>query len=170
MARRTRQTSFRDLIESARAQIPDLAVSTDVIVGFPGETDEEFATSYDFIRLMDFMKLHVFRYSARAGTAAARMPGQVSSEIKKERSAVLLALSDEGAQRFFRQFVGREMPVLWEQVTGASEAGFYNTGLTDNYIRVDMEQPAVLTNTITRVQLTAVTDRGLRAEAISARR
>ena len=96
MARRTTQAKFRALVEAAREQIPDLAVSTDVIAGFPGETDDEFETSLAFVREMDFMKLHVFRYSKRPGTAAARMPGHVSEEVKKARSARLLALSDEG--------------------------------------------------------------------------
>jgi threonylcarbamoyladenosine tRNA methylthiotransferase MtaB len=161
MARRTSQASFRALVAAARDHIPDLGISTDVIVGFPGETDDEFETSYDFIRAMDFMKLHVFRYSARAGTAAARMAGQVPEEIKKARSARLLALSDEGAQRFAAS-------LLWEQITGASEAGFHNSGLTDNYLRVDMIAPAALTNTISTVRLTAVTERGLLAEAVPA--
>jgi threonylcarbamoyladenosine tRNA methylthiotransferase MtaB len=168
MARRTSQTSFRALVESARAQIPDLAISTDVIVGFPGETDEEFEISAEFIRAMDFMKLHVFRYSPRTGTAAARMPNHVSEDVKKVRSARLLALSDERAEAFWRGFVGREMPVLWEQITGASEAGFHNSGLTDHYVRVDMIAPAVLTNTISTVHLTGITARGLAASAISA--
>jgi threonylcarbamoyladenosine tRNA methylthiotransferase MtaB len=114
------------------------------------------------------MKLHVFRYSARAGTAAARMAGQVPEEIKKARSARLLALSDEGAQRFASSFVGREIRVLWEQIAGASEAGFHNSGLTDNYLRVDMIAPAVLTNTISTVRPTVVTERGLLAEAVPA--
>jgi threonylcarbamoyladenosine tRNA methylthiotransferase MtaB len=168
MARRTSQASFRALVTAARHHIPDLGISTDMIVGFPGETDDEFEISYDFIRAMGFMKLHVFRYSARAGTAAARMVGQVPEEIKKARSARLLALSDEGAQRFAAAFVGREMRVLWEQITGASEAGFHNSGLTDNYLRVDMIAPAALTNTVSTVRLTAVTERGLLAEMVPA--
>ncbi len=168
MARRTSQASFRALVAAARDHIPDLGISTDVIVGFPGETDGEFEISCDFLRAMDFMKLHVFRYSVRAGTAAARMVGQVPDEIKKARSARLLTLSDEGAHRFASSFVGREMRVLWEQITGASEAGFHNSGLTDNYLRVDMIAPAALTNTISTVRLATVTARGLSAEAAPA--
>jgi threonylcarbamoyladenosine tRNA methylthiotransferase MtaB len=170
MARRTTQARFRELVSAARAQIPDLAVSTDVIVGFPGESEAEFEISSAFVREMEFMKLHVFRYSPRAGTAAARMPGQVPEAIKKARSAQLLALSDEGARRFCERFVGREVDVLWEQIAGASEAGFCNTGLTDNYLRVEMESPTVLTNTITTVRLAAVTGHVFRAEAVPAMR
>jgi threonylcarbamoyladenosine tRNA methylthiotransferase MtaB len=168
MVRRTNQAAFRQLVQAARARIPDLAISTDLITGFPGETDEEFEISYAFVREMDFMKLHVFRYSRRTGTAAARMPGQVADEVKKARSARLLALSDESGQRFFERFVGRPMPVLWEQITGASEAGFHNSGLTDNYIRVEMDARAALTNTITIVRCVGVVNGGLRAECASA--
>ncbi|HVO71040.1 MAG TPA: tRNA (N(6)-L-threonylcarbamoyladenosine(37)-C(2))-methylthiotransferase MtaB [Aggregatilineaceae bacterium] len=168
MARHTTQARFRDLVSSARAQIPDLAISTDVIVGFPGETEAEFEISSAFVREMAFMKLHVFRYSPRAGTAAARMPGQVPEEIKKERSTRLLAQSDEGTRRFCERFVGREVEVLWEQIAGASEAGFHNTGLTENYLRVEMESPIVLTNTITTVRLAAVTGHGFRGEVVPA--
>jgi len=164
MARRTSQATFRTLVREARSQIPELALSTDIIAGFPGETDAEFETSLAFVREMEFMKLHVFRYSPRAGTAAARFNDQVPEEVKKERSARLLALSDEGARRFAEAFVGRTLPVLWEQVAGATEAGFVNSGLTGNYLRVELIAPEALTNTISCARLVQVTDVGLRAE------
>ncbi|MBN2303537.1 MAG: tRNA (N(6)-L-threonylcarbamoyladenosine(37)-C(2))-methylthiotransferase MtaB [Anaerolineae bacterium] len=164
MGRRTSQAAFGALVEAARAQIPDLAISTDLIAGFPGETDAEFEAGYEFVRVMDFMKLHVFRYSARAGTVAARMPGQVPADVKKARSARLLALSDEGARRFWARFVGRDVSVLWEQVTGVSAEGiFHNTGLTDHYIRVEMDAPRPLTNMITTVRADSAAYHGLRA-------
>lgn len=166
MARRTSQTAFRALVLEARSQIPDLAISTDIIAGFPGETDAEFETSIAFVREMDFMKLHVFRYSPRAGTAAARFQGQVPDSTKKARSARLLALSEEGARRFAGRFVGRTLPVLWEQVAGATEAGFINTGLTDNYLRVEMTAPEALTNTIGCARLVQVTEAGVRGEPV----
>lgn len=167
MARRTSQAAFHALVDAARAQIPDLAISTDIIVGFPGETDTEFQQSLDFVRAMEFMKLHVFRYSRRAGTAAAHMPNQVHKDIKRARSAQMLALSDEGARRYYTRFLGRDLPVLWEQITGASDSGFQNSGLTDTYIRVEMTMPDVLTNTISRVCLTDITDKGMRAEPLA---
>jgi len=164
MARRTTQAAFRDLVAEARAGIPDLAISTDVIVGFPGETNDEFEASYAFVREMDFMKLHVFRYSARPGTAAAHMAGQVPDEVKRERSTRMLALSDEGARRFYARFIGRVMPVLWEQVAGASPQGFHNAGLTDNYLRVMLDAPEVLTNRILAVRLARLDDQTLVGE------
>lgn len=168
MARRTSQASFGALVERARAAIPDLALSTDVIVGFPGETEAEFESSYQFVRAMDFMKVHVFRYSPRPGTAAARMPDQVSAEAKRERSARMLALSDEGGRRFRQRFIGRVLPVLWEQIAGATERGFQNVGLTDNYLRVVLEAPDVLTNRIESVRVTGVTESGLVGERCAA--
>jgi len=164
MARRTTQAKFRALVEAARERIPDLALSTDVIVGFPGETDAEFEASDAFVREMGFMKLHVFRYSKRPGTAAARMPGHVADDVKKARSARLLALSEEGAASFARRFVGRDVSVLWEQVCGATPEGFVNTGLTDHYLRVEMVAPEALTNMITTVRATGFSGGKLHAQ------
>lgn len=149
MRRNTTQAEFRALVDAAREQIPGLSITTDVIVGFPGETDDEFTASRDFIEAMDFAGLHVFRYSRRPGTPAARMKGHVSKAIKKQRSAELLALSGQMEQRFTERFLGTERPVLWEQVIGSTEAGFINVGYTDNYIRVRGIHPRPLTNLIT---------------------
>jgi threonylcarbamoyladenosine tRNA methylthiotransferase MtaB len=146
MARRTSQARFSALMEAARERIPGVGITTDVIVGFPGESDEEFATSEAFIREMDFAGLHVFRYSRRPGTAAARMRGQVRDEAKKERSARLIALSDELERSFAERQVGETMTVLWEQVAGATEDGFINVGYTDSYVRVRCIHPRALTN------------------------
>ncbi|MFW5709261.1 MAG: tRNA (N(6)-L-threonylcarbamoyladenosine(37)-C(2))-methylthiotransferase MtaB [Chloroflexota bacterium] len=153
MRRNTSQVQFRALVESARAQIPQLSVTTDVIVGFPGETDEEFAISKAFIESMEFAGLHVFRYSKRPGTPAARMKHHVSKAVKKERSATLLALDAGLQQRFAEQLVGQTGSILWEQVTGATQDGFINVGYTDNYVRVRGTHPRVLTNMITPADL-----------------
>ena len=166
MARRTSQVAFAGLVDRARSQIPHLAISTDVIVGFPGETDVEYAESRDFVEQMDFMKLHVFRYSRRPGTGAARMREQIPEAIKKQRSADLLALSDRQMSRFLEQFVGCEVDVLWEQVAGSTPGGFVNSGLTDNYVRVEMIHPEPLTNQITRVHVVAASDGCLVAELL----
>src|SRR5690606_10624076 len=117
MLRRTNQVQFRALVHAARARIPGVHITTDVIVGFPGETDEEFAISQAFIEEMAFARLHVFRYSKRAGTAAARMRGHLNAAVKRERSNQLLALSDQLEQRFAETFTGHALPVLWEHIT-----------------------------------------------------
>ena len=155
MRRSTDQTAFRALVQAARERIPGLSITTDVIVGFPGETDEEFAISEAFIDEMAFARLHVFRYSRRPGTPAARMRHHVSEATKKARSGRLRQLSDSMAHGFARRFTGQERAVLWEQVTGATEDGFVNVGYTDNYIRVQGIHPRLLTNLITGARLLA---------------
>lgn len=158
MRRNTNQAAFRAIVADARANIPHLRLTSDVIVGFPGETDAEFQQSADFIAEMNFAGLHVFRYSTRPGTPASRMKGQVRNTKKKARSHHLLELAKDAEDRFASQFVGRELPVLWEHVTGANEDGFVNVGYTDNYIRVQAVHPRPLDNTITRARIDAVND------------
>jgi threonylcarbamoyladenosine tRNA methylthiotransferase MtaB len=164
MGRRTTPADFAALVNRARAHIPDLSLTTDIMVGFPGETGAEFAESLAFVREMDFAKLHVFRYSPRPGTPAASMPGRVDGAAQRERSAQMQALSDEGARRFAARFVGRVMPVLWEAARTGEDGHFVNSGLTDNYLRVWLRISRVLTNTIASVRLVEVVDGGLRGE------
>jgi threonylcarbamoyladenosine tRNA methylthiotransferase MtaB len=153
MLRRTNQAGFSGLVHAARARIPGVSITTDVIVGFPGETDGEFAASREFIEQMDFAGMHIFRFSPRPGTAAARMRGHVSEAVKKERSARLLVVSQQAERRFAECHVGQILSVLWEQIGGAAEAGFVNVGYTDNYIRVRCIHPRALTNHITPARL-----------------
>ncbi|HVO42625.1 MAG TPA: tRNA (N(6)-L-threonylcarbamoyladenosine(37)-C(2))-methylthiotransferase MtaB [Aggregatilineales bacterium] len=153
MIRRITPERFQQIVELARAAVPDMAIATDVIVGFPGETETEFAISKVFIESMDFAGMHVFRYSKRPGTAAVRLPGHVSETAKKERSDALTSLSRDQERRYSSRFAGETMDVLWEAVSGATEVGFVNSGYTDNYIRVRHITPRVLTNTITPARL-----------------
>lgn len=155
MARRTSQAQFSALVREARARIPDVAITSDVIVGFPGETDAEFETSLRFIEAMDFAGLHVFRYSKRPGTAAARMRGHVPEDVKRDRSARLLELAAAAEGHFAARFTGRELPVLWEQVAGAQPDGFLNVGYTHNYVRVYAVHPRALTNLIVPARVIA---------------
>jgi threonylcarbamoyladenosine tRNA methylthiotransferase MtaB len=135
MARRIDQRRFAQLVRAARAAIPDLAVTTDIIVGFPGETEAEFAESIAFVEAMAFAKLHIFRYSRRDGTAAATMSGQLRPQVAQERSERMHALNSGLEQSFRQTFVGRTMPVLWES---SEPFGFGRqwSGLTGNYLRV----------------------------------
>ncbi|HMR67309.1 MAG TPA: tRNA (N(6)-L-threonylcarbamoyladenosine(37)-C(2))-methylthiotransferase MtaB [Anaerolineae bacterium] len=143
MARRTSQADFSRLVEVARATIPDLAITTDVIVGFPGETEAEFAASIAFVERMAFAKLHIFRYSRRAGTTAAKMRGQVPGQVQTERSRQMHELNSRLEEEFRRRFVGRTMPVLWES---SEPYGFGRqwSGLTGNYLRVVTQTPTGL--------------------------
>ncbi len=153
MLRRTSQSQFRALVRAARERIPGVSITTDVIVGFPGETSHEFAVSEAFIHEMDFAGLHVFRYSPRPGTAAARMRGRVPEDVQKERSARLIAHSEAAERRFAAQWTGHTLSVLWENISGATGQGFINTGYTDHYVRVKAVHPRVLTNLITPARL-----------------
>lgn len=165
MRRHTTQVDFRSLVEAARERIAGLSITTDVIVGFPGETDDEFAESLAFIGEMNFAGLHVFRYSKRPGTSAARMKHHVSAATKKARSERLRLLSATMERDFAACFEGRRSHVLWEQVTGSSQHGFVNVGYTDNYIRVCATHPRVLDNTITDAEITGYDDRRQQATA-----
>ncbi len=131
----TRQ--FRRAVRRLREEIPDIGLTTDVIVGFPGETDAEFAETCDFVQEMAFSKLHVFPFSARRGTAAASMPDQVPPRVKEQRSARLRAIGDELHDAFVRRHLGAELRVLCEQSHGAELDGTQLwSGLTGNYLRV----------------------------------
>jgi len=132
MGRRTTRREFARLVEAARAAIPDLAVTSDIIVGFPGEDEDAFRASYDFVAAMEFARLHVFPYSPRPGTAAACLPDQVPPEVRRARARAMRELGAEQASRFRQRFIGRAMEVLWEQ---RRRDGLW-TGLTDNYLRV----------------------------------
>lgn len=153
MLRRTSQESFAALVAAARENAPDIAITTDVIAGFPGETDDEFNESAAFIEAMDFAGLHVFPYSPRPGTAAARMKGQVPHAVRQRRAQILLDHSAAQTEAFAARFSGHVRPVLWENVAGATQDGFLNVGYTDNYVRVRCTHPRALTGLITPARL-----------------
>ena len=153
MARRTSRASFRALAEAARDNIPNLNLSTDIIVGFPGETEADFADSLAYVAEIGFSRLHVFSYSQRPGTAAAGMPDHVAGPVKKERTRRMIALGEQLSQAFHGQFVGEVVDVLWETAVGADTHALRWVGYTDNYIRVHGHGPAHLFNQITPTRL-----------------
>ncbi|MCU0234545.1 MAG: MiaB/RimO family radical SAM methylthiotransferase, partial [Thermoanaerobaculales bacterium] len=114
MARRTTPAEFSRLAASARRAVPGISLTTDVMVGFPGESEPEFEASIDFVEALGFARLHVFRYSRRAGTLAATMPDQVPAPVAKERSRRMHALGAELENRFNARLVGTTADVLWE--------------------------------------------------------
>lgn len=122
---------FARLIEQVERELPGVAVSTDIIVGFPGETEEDFRQGLDFVEKMNFSRMHVFPYSKRDGTPAAARKDQVTEQVKKERTHRMQALAIRKAEEFHRSFVGQTMRVLFE-----TETEGVTDGLTDNYIRV----------------------------------
>jgi threonylcarbamoyladenosine tRNA methylthiotransferase MtaB len=162
MARRTTRDSFRQLAADARRNIPDLNLTTDVIVGFPGETADDFQDSLDFIGEIGFSRLHVFPYSQRPGTAAAKMDGHLPKALKKERVGRMIDLGHSLSLDFHHRFEGRWANVLWESAVGADEDGLRWLGYTDNYIRVQGSGTAELFNTITPTYLSEARPEGMR--------
>ncbi len=164
MARKTSPAEYAALISAARAAILDAAITTDVIIGFPGESEAEFEESLAFTRRMNFAGGHVFTYSARPQTAAARMPDHVPHEVRKERNAQMRTLFEEAQAAYQERFVGKNIPVLWESATSLGPEGWTVSGLTDNYLRVRAQAPQRLWNQITPVTLTGVNEKGLYGE------
>jgi threonylcarbamoyladenosine tRNA methylthiotransferase MtaB len=148
MKRRYDIDDYRRVVSLIRNSVPDVAVTTDVIVGFPGETDTEFRETLEFCRQMQFARIHVFPYSPRPGTEAADMPQQVPADVKKQRGQQMLALAKESALSFRKRFLFRTMNVLWEQQSG----GVWS-GLTGNYIKVYARSDMDLTNRVLPVKL-----------------
>ncbi|MGQ9457987.1 MAG: tRNA (N(6)-L-threonylcarbamoyladenosine(37)-C(2))-methylthiotransferase MtaB [Anaerolineae bacterium] len=149
---------FAAWVEAARKAIPDLAITTDVIVGFPGETDEEFAETLAFVGAMGFARVHIFPFTARPGTPAASMPGNIPPSVVRERSRALSQVAEGGARRFARAFLGRTMEVLFEQRRARSRTGpALWTGLTGNYLRVGVASEEDLHNRICLVHLKEAT-------------
>jgi threonylcarbamoyladenosine tRNA methylthiotransferase MtaB len=137
MARRCKTEEFAAIVKQLRAQIPHFNVTTDIIVGFPGETEQEWQDSFDFIKQTGFGHIHIFTYSSRAGTKAASLPDQLNNDIKKQRSRQLHELVEQMKLKFFADNVGHEFPVLWEGYSEALEDDKQRVfGYTPNYLRI----------------------------------
>lgn len=166
MARKTTPASFRELVQAARAVMPDVAITTDVITGFPGETDEEFSETLNFVREMEFSGGHVFSYSPRPGTGAAKMRGQVKPEVRKMRNRILQDAIEESASQYRHRFLGQTMSVLWESTSEYGEYGWRMEGWTGNYLRISAAAPSPRWNEIDRVKLTEIGEGALRGEIL----
>ena len=161
MARRTTRAAFRKLVSEARRQIPELNLSTDLIAGFPGESEEDFRQSYEFVRDIGFSRLHVFTYSRRPGTAAAEMAGQVAPAVKKERVRKMIDLGRELSLVFHQRYEGQTVNVLWETAVGADDQGLRWLGYSDNYIRVSATGSSGLINQVTPTRLSCAEPEGM---------
>lgn len=161
MGRKTTPPGFARLVAAARAAIPQVAITTDIIVGFPGESEAEFAESLAFVEQIQFAGGHTFAYSARPGTAAARLPAQVTHPLRKERSLQMRKLFDQLALQYRAGFLQQEANVLWESASLVSPQVWELSGLTDNYLRVYAKSSRDLWNQITPVRLEALAPDGL---------
>jgi threonylcarbamoyladenosine tRNA methylthiotransferase MtaB len=164
MARKIAPHEYAHLVSTAHEMIPGIAITTDIIAGFPGEGQPEFYKSIAFVKSAGFAGGHVFTYSARAGTAAARMPDQIPPAIKKARNALMREALAEAAEIYRRSFLGHSLPVLWENATLVSPETWILQGLSSNYLRVFANATQNLWNTITPVKLTSLTTNGLFGE------
>ena len=144
MNRKYTPDEYYEKVNLIRKYYPDAAVCTDIIAGFPGETDEEFEETCAFVRKISFSRSHVFKYSKRKGTRAADMPGQVDGAVKSERSEILLEITDKLRYGYEERFIGRPVPVLFEELT---DDGFY-TGFTPEYVKIVVKSDADLVNEI----------------------
>lgn len=147
MNRKYSSAEYKGGCDTLRKYFDNPAITTDVIVGFPGETEEEFETTKAFARQIGFYEMHIFKYSKRQGTKAATMPNQIPEEIKTRRSDELLALEREMSKAFRDSFVGREVEALLETSMSIDGTTYY-TGYTREYIRVAVEAEEDLSNTI----------------------
>ena len=139
---------FFKVTEILRKYFKDLNLTTDIIVGFPGETDEEFEKTYEFLSKIKFYKMHVFKYSPREGTLAAKMTNQVDGNVKEERSQKLIELSNRNEKEYNEKYIGKRVEVLFEE----EKDGLWS-GYTRNYVRVFTESGENLENRIKRVEI-----------------
>jgi threonylcarbamoyladenosine tRNA methylthiotransferase MtaB len=161
MARKVTPASFAALVRAARQAAPGIAITTDIIAGFPGESAAEFDETLEFVRAQEFAGGHVFTYSARQGTPAARMPDQVPVPVRKERNAALRQVLAQSSATYQAAFIDQTLTVLWETATGVGPDGWTLSGLSDNYLRVHALAPRQVWNQITPVWVTAAGENGL---------
>ena len=154
MNRRYTTAEYKEIVDRLRENIPNVAITTDVIVGFPGETNDEFNKTYEFLKEIELSQMHVFKYSPRKGTPAATMENQIDPQMKQFRSEKLLNLNKENFNKFAGKFIGQEIDVLFEQ----SIAENTYEGLTPNYIRVIVKSDKEIHGEILKVKLTDIKD------------
>lgn len=161
MARRCKTAEFADLIQAARQRIPDFTVTTDIIVGFPGETETEWQQTLDFVAQIQFAHVHIFSYSPRAGTKAAGLPSAINRTTKRTRSAQLHTLVAAHKKATLQRYLNRDFPVLLEgQPKPTATDQFVWQGYTPNYLRVQVIAPDNLDNQIVALQMQQVAEDG----------
>ena len=159
MNRRYTTEQFKEIVKILRNAYDDVNLTTDIIVGFPGETEEEFNKTYEFLKEIKFYKMHIFKYSPRKGTKAAVMPNQIPGNIKEERSKKLIELSDKNEFEYNSKYLGKEVEVLFEE----EKTGEYK-GHTQNYIMVYCKSQEKLDNQIKKVKCKEVQNEHIVAE------
>ena len=154
MNRKYTSADYARIAAGLRSAFEDVAITTDVMVGFPGETEEEFNASLEFVKNMQFAEAHVFAYSVRGGTPAQKMPNQIAPEVKHTRSARMIEVSAQSQKAFLKRFVGRTLEVLFEQPVSGKDNVY--EGKTDNYITVLAETDTSVANQFHMVEIQRV--------------
>lgn len=154
MRRKYSTAFYKEKIARIREALPNLAITSDVIVGFPGETEEEFQETYDFIKEVGYAELHVFPFSRRTGTPAARMDNQVEDEVKEERVHRLIALSNQLAKEYASQYENEVLEVIPEETIVNEDQPELLVGYTDNYMKVQFEGTKDMVGKLIRVKIT----------------
>jgi threonylcarbamoyladenosine tRNA methylthiotransferase MtaB len=169
MARRCKTEEFTSIVQQLRANIPHFNITTDIIVGFPAESEQEWQDSFNYIQALGFGHIHIFSYSPREGTKAATLPNQVANEIKKQRSQALHELAHCLKQQFYSENLGNVFPVLWEGYSEPLEGGKQRVfGYTPNYLRVAcvIDTGMNLENQTLNTRLVAVEDGFMEGELV----
>jgi threonylcarbamoyladenosine tRNA methylthiotransferase MtaB len=161
MNRGYERTYYAEILAGLRRINPLMAVGTDLIVGFPGETEEDFEDTVSFVEEMAFSRIHVFRFSPRKGTPAAELPGRVPEAEKDRRSKIIQEIASRSTMEFSSRFLGKEIEVLFER----SSEGFW-TGLSGEYLPVKMQSSRNLKNELIHVRVSAADPNGLMTESI----
>ncbi|URZ15758.1 tRNA (N(6)-L-threonylcarbamoyladenosine(37)-C(2))-methylthiotransferase MtaB [Clostridium felsineum] len=164
MNRKYTADEYKDTVDKLRKNIKDVSITTDVIVGFPGETEEEFNKTYEFLKGIELSKMHIFKYSPREGTKAADMKDQIDGNIKDKRSAELIELDKINENKFMSKFLNREMDVLFEKKFNNKEDLY--EGYTPNYIKVVVKSNKDISRKILKVKLTEIKDEHLLGKLI----
>ena len=148
MNRKYTCAEFREVTKILRKYFKDVNLTTDIIVGFPGETEEEFNKTYEFLKEIKFYKMHIFKYSPREGTPAAKMPNQIDGNIKEQRSQKLIKLSDQNQLWYNQKYIGKSVEVLFEEEKDGVWSGY-----TKNYIKVNLKSSKNLENQLVTVKI-----------------
>lgn len=166
MGRRITAGSFSRLVQAARATIPGVAITTDVITGFPGECQAEFSESSAFVKEMEFAGGHVFTYSARSGAPAASLPDQVPNAIARERNARMRAIVQDSSTTYMARHLGCKIQVLWEKAVPVSAGQWELSGLSDNYLRLRANSSVPCYNQLMDVHITGMRNGALVGEIV----
>ena len=154
MRRKYERELYQNRIETIKELMPHCCIGVDVIVGFPGETEEAFLETYNFINVLDISYLHVFPYSERPNTTAKKMDGKIPNAIRTDRAKMLRILSEKKRRKFYNENLGKTYTVLYE----AEEDMGKMYGFTENYIKVESDYDPLLINELVQVQLLEINE------------